>query len=73
MATKTQKKGVVAVMTPEPLEEAEIRQWIAEKAYDLYMKRGGIQGYDVEDWLEAERRVLEEVKPRTGPKLRAVG
>ncbi len=28
-------------------------------AYDLYEKRGRVHGYDVEDWLEAERIVLE--------------
>ncbi|HXX81192.1 MAG TPA: DUF2934 domain-containing protein [Thermodesulfovibrionales bacterium] len=28
-------------------------------AYDLYEKRGRVHGYHVEDWLEAERIVLE--------------
>jgi hypothetical protein len=28
---------------------------IAARAYSLYEARGGQDGYDVEDWLEAER------------------
>jgi len=32
---------------------------IVKTAYDLYEKRGRVHGYDLEDWLEAERIVLE--------------
>lgn len=28
---------------------------IAKLAYELYLKRGGVDGGDVEDWLKAER------------------
>jgi hypothetical protein len=38
----------------------ELRERIALKAYDLYEKRGSAHGLDVQDWLEAERLVLEE-------------
>jgi hypothetical protein len=30
---------------------------IAREAYGLYCERGHVDGYDVEDWYEAERRV----------------
>jgi len=30
---------------------------IAEEAYKIYMGRGGDPGRDLEDWLEAERRL----------------
>lgn len=30
---------------------------IARLAYELYLGRGGADGNDVEDWLEAERRL----------------
>jgi hypothetical protein len=72
MAARIQKKGVTAAMTPaaHTLGEAEVRQWIAEKAYELYLNRGMMEGHDVEDWLEAEQRVLDELKPKVGPKLR---
>ncbi|OGW37514.1 MAG: hypothetical protein A2Y97_09285 [Nitrospirae bacterium RBG_13_39_12] len=32
---------------------------VAKVAYDLHEKRGGIHGYDIDDWLDAERIVLE--------------
>jgi len=32
---------------------------VAKIAYDLHEKRGRVHGYDIEDWLEAERIVLE--------------
>ena len=33
---------------------------IAARAYDLYLNRGAIDGYDVEDWLQAEQELLRE-------------
>jgi hypothetical protein len=32
---------------------------IAQEAHAIYMSRGGEHGRDVEDWLEAERRLRE--------------
>jgi hypothetical protein len=47
-----------------------IREEIELRAYDLYVERGGEDGHDVEDWLEAERQLLEaEEAP---PKQRSV-
>ena len=39
-----------------------LRQRIAEKAYELYEKRGQSHGQDLDDWLEAERLVLSEIE-----------
>jgi len=33
------------------------REDIARRAYELYLRRGGTHGYDIEDWLEAEREL----------------
>jgi hypothetical protein len=33
------------------------RDRIAERAYELYVQRGGEDGRDLDDWLEAEREV----------------
>lgn len=38
-----------------------LHQRIAEKAYELYHKRGESHGQDLDDWLEAERLVLSEI------------
>jgi hypothetical protein len=32
---------------------------IAEEAYHRYLSRGGSDGADFDDWLEAERRLRE--------------
>ena len=34
----------------------------ARLAYELYLRRGGEHGHDVEDWLKAERLLLDEQK-----------
>ena len=43
-----------------PVEDIppQVKQRIAELAYQLYEKRGKQPGHELEDWLEAERRVL---------------
>jgi Protein of unknown function (DUF2934) len=33
------------------------REEIARRAYELYVARGGTHGYDIEDWLQAEREL----------------
>jgi len=35
---------------------------VARKAYELFERRGGEHGHDVDDWLEAERLVVEELR-----------
>ncbi|MBI3597815.1 MAG: DUF2934 domain-containing protein [Nitrospirae bacterium] len=45
-----------------------LREQIAQKAFELYEKRGWVHGLDVGDWLEAERLVLSEIQ--TGNKTR---
>ena len=30
---------------------------IAQRAYELFLARGGEPGHDVEDWIEAERQL----------------
>ena len=37
---------------------AQVRQRVAELAYQLYEERGRQPGHELDDWLEAERRVL---------------
>lgn len=36
------------------------RERIANRAYERYMARGGADGQDLEDWLEAERELERE-------------
>lgn len=36
------------------------REEIAARAYERYRSRGGENGHDLDDWLEAEREVDEQ-------------
>ena len=38
----------------------ELRARVVALAYSFYERRGYEDGYDREDWLEAERRILTE-------------
>ena len=33
---------------------------VAQRAYELFLAKGRIDGHDVEDWLEAERQLVPE-------------
>jgi hypothetical protein len=55
-------KTTLSETTPPDLVFSER---IAQKAYELYEKRGWIHGLDTSDWLEAERLVLAEIKAGT--------
>ena len=35
------------------------RERVAERAYELYLARGGADGQDVDDWLCAERELSD--------------
>jgi hypothetical protein len=37
---------------------------IARRAYERYVDRGGEHGYDLEDWLQAEREVTARAPRR---------
>ena len=45
---------------------AEIR----ERAFEIHIERGGIHGCDLDDWLQAERELLEKYNKSNdrGPK-----
>ena len=33
---------------------------VAQRAYELFLARGRVDGHDVEDWLEAQRQLVAE-------------
>ncbi len=48
----------VATGVAGPLETAGLNpEEVRRRAYELYMSRGGANGSDVDDWLEAERQL----------------
>ena len=49
------------------LSDEVVRQEIARRAYGRFCDRGCAPGEDVEDWLAAEREVLESRKSAAAP------
>jgi hypothetical protein len=53
-STKTRNSSI------EPTAEQQER--IRERAYELYEQRGGENGHDCDDWLQAESEITGERK-----------
>ena len=51
------------------MNKKALQEQIAAKAYELYEKRSRSHGRDFEDWLEAERLVLAELKSQLGRQI----
>ena len=52
--------------SPEETElsdRALLRRLFAQRAYQLYEARGCLDGFDVQDWLQAQREILAQVEP----------
>ena len=49
------EKSVTAEQDPPPISLSEV----AQVAYELFQRRGGVHGYDRQDWFEAERLVRQ--------------
>jgi hypothetical protein len=59
MAKKTGTKKMAE--KPSAIDVEGLRERIATKAYELYQQHGGNHGYDLDQWLTAERLVQEEL------------
>ena len=52
--------------SPEETELSDtalLRRLFAQRAYQLYEGRGCLDGFDLQDWLQAEREILGQVEP----------
>jgi hypothetical protein len=48
---------------PQPSSQFMVdKDALARLAYELYVRRGGEPGHDVEDWLLAEQMLIEKQK-----------
>ena len=56
------KKAKNSFMKPKSSHESDLQTKIAKRAYELWVKRGGIHGSDWADWFEAERQVRRELR-----------
>jgi Protein of unknown function (DUF2934) len=56
------REAVLHVPTSRPrTQSAERQEQIAQRAYELHVARGYRQGYDIEDWLDAEQEIAAAV------------
>jgi hypothetical protein len=53
----------------QKLTAEELQNRIAGRAYQLYETRGRLDGYDVQDWLEAEHELLTQLGYATQPPM----
>ncbi len=58
--TKPTKEASPAVSDSKTGEARPGREEIEVRAFQIYVERGGAHGQDVEDWLQAERELLEK-------------
>lgn len=58
-AKKTVTSAAMAPDTPFA-DPPDLHARIASRAHDLYLGRGGHHGMDMDDWLEAERQILNQ-------------
>jgi hypothetical protein len=66
MASKAKMIGSTGATQPETaVEEREVllrsthEEEIRNRAYEIYLQRGGQPGYELEDWLQAERELAK--------------
>jgi hypothetical protein len=54
----------------QPPLAVDIRERVSQRAFQLYEARGGGDGHDVDDWLQAEREVIRTLAVERGPDSR---
>jgi hypothetical protein len=60
ISTKTQP-SIAVFVDDNAIRDRALNERISQKAYELYLQRGQIHGYDLQDWLEAEKWVMAEM------------
>jgi hypothetical protein len=56
-ATKTQKVVPQEPVAETPRREATDKE-IRQRAYEIYLARSAAPGFELDDWLQAERELL---------------
>lgn len=63
MSRAKQKSPKITYPGPSKALSEELRERIAQRAYEIHHRRGGQHGSDWEDWLQAEREILLQEPP----------
>jgi hypothetical protein len=48
----------------QPLANGPSIEEVRQRAYELHLERGCIHGWDQDDWLQAERELIEKFQAR---------
>ena len=59
MASRARSPQKAPAIRSVPLEER-----IRERAHEIYLERGGEDGGELDDWLEAEQEILGQERKR---------
>jgi hypothetical protein len=58
--TRTAAGARTSRQAPVSTATGDLQDRIAQRAYEIYERRGHADGHELDDWLEAERQVREE-------------
>lgn len=56
------QKSIISSNVSSFVNQATYNQRVQEKAYELYLQRGGAPGNELNDWFEAEKIVSSQSK-----------
>jgi hypothetical protein len=56
------QESIVSSSVSSFMNQATYNQRVQEKAYELYLQRGGVQGDALADWLKAEKIISSQSK-----------
>ena len=69
----TAKSKAMKSRSPKPVQSSNTEERIRSRAYELYDQRGRVDGFALDDWLQAEAEILgtqmqQKVKAAKGSK-----
>jgi DUF2934 family protein len=62
---KPARRGSANASAPSAGVIAAHDETIARRAHELFQARGGLHGHDLDDWLEAERQIVNPIARRS--------
>lgn len=69
MSNVVMEPQTMARSREELLSDPAIRERIAVRAYELHLERGRVPGYELQDWVQAEKEILERAAPFAQPAI----
>jgi hypothetical protein len=64
----TAKRKSSGPRSPNPVHSSDIEEQIRRRAYELYEQRGRVDGFSLNDWLQAESEIRGMTKLRSKAK-----